>query len=87
MTSEKELLMRLMQVERTCGKRVYLRPWTSKKDDIISYTKETKPMTNEFEITIPTRILMNHPIENVIGELTEGRKIRDNIGLKPAPRA
>ena len=60
-----------MQVERTYGKRVYLRPRTSEKD--------------EFEITAPTRILKNHPIENVIGELTEGRKTKYKLELKEAP--
>ena len=62
-----------MQVERTYGKRVYLRPRTSEKD--------------EFEITAPTRILKNHPIENVISELIEGRKTREKPELKQAPRA
>ena len=65
--------MRPMQVERTCGKRVYLRPETFEKD--------------KFEITAPTKILKNHPIENVFSELTKSRKTRDNPRLKPAPRA
>ena len=79
--------MRPMQVERTYGKKLYLRPETSEKDDIIS-SKETKLVTDEFDITAPIKILKNHPIENVIGELIEGKKTRDNkSGLKPAPRA
>ena len=79
--------MRPMQVERTCGKIVYLRPRTSEKDDIISSTKKTELVTDEFDIITPNRILKNHLIENVIGELTKGRKIRDKPGLKPTPRA
>ena len=47
-------------------------------------TFETELMTNEFDITAPTRILKNHPIESVI----EGRKTKKNeLGLKPTPRA
>ena len=67
-----------MQVERKCGKKVYLRPGTSEKNDIINYTKKTEPMSNEFEITTSTKILKNHHIENV-----GGRKTKDKSGLKP----
>ena len=48
---------------------------------------ENTCVTNEFDIIAPTRILKNHPIENVIGELTKGRKTRDKLGLKPTSRA
>ena len=34
---------------------------------------ESTCVTDEFDIIASTRILKNHPIENIIGELTEGR--------------
>ena len=46
---------------------------------------ESTCVTDEFDIITPTRILKNHPIENVIGELTEGKKTKYKLELKQAP--
>ena len=46
----------------------------------VATTSVTKAITNIFYPTIkdpPTRIEKNHPAENIIGDLTEGIKMRD----------
>ena len=47
----------------------------------------TFDITDPIMRVAPTRIIKNHPIEIVIGELIESRKTRDKPGLKQAPRA
>ena len=87
--------MRPMQVERTCGQRVYLRPGTSKKDDIVSLTKETKTLVQNDNIikdvaTQSVQDVVTTEIEIATSSATEtemGRKTRDKPRLEQAPRA